>query len=343
MIPTLLAAFLALSARTADAQEALAAEAFTAVQAAMVLKVQRPDEVADLLVAEARTEGGYFAARSSQQLRLKVPTAEAQAFLALIGEQGQVVQRTYSSEGLTAQVAEVRSRLKAREDVLARYFAVLSSADAKSVVTVEREIVRLVEEIEGLKGRLRALEHRADFADITIDFQFRDRAAPSRDGSSSFRWLNTVNLADLVEDFRYSRAPRGTRRHKGTIQPSGFAPYQKKMRREERAVSPDDVLVRVRAEKHKPQADLDFWEEALTERMTAAGYKLIGEAQRITVGGQPGALLEMNAPFGADDYTYLVVIVPSGNRLLIAEAAGEISRFAARRQAILDAIQAISP
>ena len=341
MIPAILAAFLS----TAAAQQAPAAapsEAFTAISAALVVKVQRPDEVADRLVDEARKEGGYFASRTSQQIRFKVPTEDAEAVLALVGEQGLGVQRSFDSTGRTAEVAEVRSRLKAREDVLARYFAVLNTADAKSVVTVEREIVRLVEEIEGLKGRLRALEHRADYADITVNFQFRDRAAPSRDGSSSFRWLNTVNLADLVEDFRYSNLARGTRRFKGDLAPEGFAPYQKKMRREERAVSPDDVVVRVRAERHKPDATLAYWEEALTERMTAAGYKLVGEAQRIQVGGQEGTLLEMNAPFGTDDYTYLIVVVPDGGRLVIAEAAGEITRFAKRRDAIVAAFQGLA-
>ena len=41
-------------------------------------------------------------------------------------------------------------------------------------------------------------------AEITVSFRFRDRAAPAATGTSSFPWLNTVNLTDLVEDFRHA-------------------------------------------------------------------------------------------------------------------------------------------
>ena len=148
-----------------------------------------------------------------------------------------------------------------------------------------------------------------------------------------------MNLADLIGDMRSGSRSRASRRYSGRVQPDGFAPYKRRMRREERAVSPDNVVLRVRAEKHKPRADLTFWEEALVERMKAAGYKLVDDPSPLQIGWQEAFMLEMNAPLGVDDFTYLVVVVPDGRRLIIAEAAGEITRFAARRDAIIAAIQ----
>jgi hypothetical protein len=309
----------------------------SAIVATMVLKVTRRDEAADALVAQATEAGGYFAERTDQRLRLKVPADKARAFLASAEAQGVVVDRSFSSTGLSEQIADTNARLAAREDVLARYFSVLQTAGAGAVVTVEREIVRLVAEIEQYKGQLRALEHRADYADITLDFQFRDRAAPSRGGSSSFRWLNTLNLADIVEDFHYGERSSAARRSGRHEAPEGFAPYR--MRRERRAVSPDDVLFRVRAERHRPKADLDFWEEAVRGRMVEAGYREVSH-QRVTIDGQPGVLLEYNAPHGTDDYTYLVGFFIQGRKVMVIEAAGEISRLEARRADILAAFTA---
>ncbi|MFT5683994.1 MAG: hypothetical protein ACI8RZ_004929 [Myxococcota bacterium] len=312
-------------------------DARSAVVATMVLKVTRREEAADAMVALATETGGYFAERSDQRLRLKIPADKAQAYLAAAEAQGVVVDRSFSSTGLSEQIADNTARLAAREDVLGRYFSVLETASTSSVVTVEREIVRLVAEIEQYKGRLRALEHRATYADITLDFQFRDRAAPSRGGSSSFRWLNTLNLADIVEDFHTGSRSTAARRTSSSATPDGFAPY--KIRREHRAVSPDDVMFRVRAERHKPKADLDFWEEAVLKRMTEAGYRSV-KKQRVTIDGQPGVLLEYTAPYGTDDYTYLLGFTIQGGKVIVFESAGEISRFEARRGEILAAFTA---
>jgi len=171
------------------------------VDASMILKVQRPQETADALIAKARQNGGYFASRSNQQVRFKIPVAQVDAFIEHIAKQGELIGRDFNSSGLTAAIAETSARLKAREEVLARYFEVLQSASPEAVVTVEREITSLVQQIEELKGRLRYLNHQAQYADVDVRFQFRDRAAPARDGSSSFPWLNTINLPDLVGAF----------------------------------------------------------------------------------------------------------------------------------------------
>lgn len=336
MLTMMLALMLGTAAR---ADEAPVVE-YTAIDAQLVIKVKDPQAVADELVQEAREAGGYFSSRTRQQVTFKIPTAKAEAFVSAAAERGLVVSRSFSNTGLTAQIADANARLAAREEVLARYFEVLDDASAESVVTVERAIVGLISEIEGLKGRIRSMEHQASFADVTVDFQFRDRAAPVRDGSSSFAWLNTMNLADLVQDFNGGYRPHGSKRYGGKIDPEGFAPY--KIRREARAVSPDGVVMRVRAERHRPQADLPFWEEALLERMAAAGYRKAGDPEPITVDGQAGTLVTFNAPMGVDDYTYMVAIFPHGRKLIIAEAAGEIATFDEHEDAVRAAILGLS-
>ncbi len=309
-----------------------------AIQASVVLKVQRQEEVAAAIIAHAQELGGYFASRSSSEVRLKIPSEHADDFLDFVSEQGLLVGRSYSSEGLIAPLTDKQARLQVRQEMLGQYFAVLEQASTASVIAVEQQIVQLVATIEGLKGAIRALEHRAAYADITVSFQFRERAAPARDGSSSFAWLNTLNLADLIDDFHNGARSSASRRTTLAPVPDGFAPYR--MRRESRAVSPDDVLLRVRAERHRPRADLTFWEEAVRGRMIAAGYQEVSH-QRITADGGEGMLLELTAPLGTDDYTYLLAVFLRGGKIIVVEAAGEITRFAERRAEIIAAIAAL--
>ena len=87
--------------------------------------------------------------------------------------------------------------------MLDRYFQVLRGANDRAVVEIEAQMIGLVEEIEALKGAIRLLEHQMQYAELTVSFQFRDRRPPTRDGRSSFGWLNTMNLVDLVQEFSH--------------------------------------------------------------------------------------------------------------------------------------------
>jgi hypothetical protein len=309
----------------------------TQIEASLVVKVGVPDATADAVVAEAVRLGGWFASRTRTTVTLEVPVSNHEEFLAFVAKQGLVADRTYTASDLGAELEDLNARLRAREGVLDRYEAVLATASSKSIVSVERQIVGVVEEIEEIKGRIRYLEHQAAFATVAVSFDFRDRAAPARDGSSSFAWLNTMNLQDVVSEFRYDEAYWTTRGAHAVV-PDGFSAFRHPNRF--RAVTPDEVVYRVRTVKHDPEAELSFWKEALRVRMVNAGYHVTGESD-IVADGVPGTLLELQAPIGTQDDGYLIAVFPAGNRLVIAEAAGEITKLAARRDAVVAAIGAM--
>lgn len=122
----------------------------------------------------------------------------------------------------------------------------------------------------------------------------------------------------------------------GKLIPAGFASYTQAGKI--RAVSPEGVVYRVRTEDNKPFAELAFWKEALKKRMLDAGSIFLNESP-IEADAQEGYLLELTAPYGQQDYTYLVAVFVRGKKIVIAEAAGEVSDLATRRAAVLEAIQ----
>lgn len=175
-----------------------------AITSSLLLKVTDRDRVADLLSQKAEELNGWFFERTDDSIKLKVPTTEAKAFITYAENLGIVADRSYASDHLALDLSSRLSSLKSKEESLAQYLAVLESARKTAVLTVEREIVALTAEIEKLKGEIRFIRHRINYAQITITFEFRDRSAPVADGSSSFPWLNTMNISDLVRDFQYA-------------------------------------------------------------------------------------------------------------------------------------------
>jgi hypothetical protein len=305
----------------------------------VTVKVAQRDEAAEAIIANAREAGGWFSTLAGDHITLRVPADHVEPLMAFAAELGVLTDRQISRSDYSHELSQARARLATREEMLEQYMEVLEGASAKSVVTVEREVTRLVSEIEQLKGRIRYLEDQVGYGTVTVWFEFRDRAAPARDGSSSFAWLNSLNITDLLGEFRWLDT-RGKTTTWLQVPPDGFAPY--KAKKAFRAVSPDGVVFRVRAAEHEPEADLSFWKEAMGKRMVEAGYQVLAESE-ISASGTAGTLLELTAPYGTDDYSYLLAIFPAGKEIVIVEAAGEVATFAARRDAIIQAIGQVQP
>ncbi len=306
------------------------------VTAGLVLRVVDREAAIQATVAAAQF-GGWFSSLTPDAVTVRIPTGQVDPFLAGAASLGRVEGRSYDRADLGGQIVDLESRLAARRDVLARYMAVLADASPKAVVQVEREITRVVSEIEGIEGQLKVLRDRAAFAEVTLSFRYRDRRAPRRDGSSSFAWLNSMNVADLLD--AVESGTRGSRSRALAAAPAGFAPYKKAGRFQ--ALSPDGVAYRVRSARNKPAAALPFWKEALRSRMAEAGYHIVAEADVQSADGAKGSLLELGAANGQQDQAYLVAIFVDGRHLVIVEATGEAERFAKRRDAVLAAVSAI--
>lgn len=307
------------------------------IVASLTLRVDDRAAALDAAVARARAAGGWFSSLSEEQVVLRVPVGQVDAVLADLRAQGQLVDRSYQVDDLTPRRVDLESRLAAREKVLARYLEVLATASPKSVVSVEREITGLVAQIEQVKGELRVLRDEADHARITVGFRYRERRAPVRDGSSSFAWLNSLNVADFLFDLEHGR--RAAKSRVTAVAPDGFAAFGKDSRFQ--AVSPDDVAYRVRSAENDPEADLAFWSEAMRVRMEAAGYHLV-EQLDVEAGGRKGVVLDLGAANGEQDQAYMVGLFVDGGWLVIVEATGQAERFAGRREAVLAAIRGIS-
>ncbi len=121
-----------------------------------------------------------------------------------------------------------------------------------------------------------------------------------------------------------------------TPAPGGFATFTD----EARAVSAKGVVYRVREVANEPPADLAFWREALKKRMLDAGYAFVAE-EPLAGAESEGHLLELAAPVGSADFGYLVGIYVRGERIVIAEAGGDLLELRAVRAQVVEAMRGI--
>ncbi len=200
MIKRLLLTIALFAGGTALPLLSLAAEP-VAINASMTIQVPDRDKAAAALIGKAEALGGYFSSFSNDTVTLKVPGDRSRELINFVKADWTPVQENYRAEDLASALGQTRARLKAKQELYGRMEKLLVAADAGDIVTVEAAATKQIEEIEALKGRLRALQHRVDYSTVTINFRLLQRERPPAEGASPFDWLNTLGLENLLREF----------------------------------------------------------------------------------------------------------------------------------------------
>jgi hypothetical protein len=164
-----------------------------------VILVSDAEHTAYSLAAWIEEAGGYYTFKSRDRVALRIPyqeISELRLYLEDIAEE--VVQIELQAQDLREIILQTRSGLRAREEILNQNLQYIDKTDVKGTLAIEQEILRLVNEIEGHKGRLRKLETDRRFARGEIFLSFQEQTLP-QDIPSSFDWINSVDFYRFME------------------------------------------------------------------------------------------------------------------------------------------------
>ncbi len=172
----------------------------TALVAQMTLKVKNATDARKNVVAAVRKRGGYPMLVTDTGVELKLPPAALSDFLEWLGKRGLVVDKSMERADLTLDIAKLEGQLKSKRTILAELRSFFDSSDVEATLQIERSMADLVGEIEAVKGALRVLRDRSEWALVSVSFQFRKRERIEY-AKSQFEWMNSVKLDRFLQEF----------------------------------------------------------------------------------------------------------------------------------------------
>jgi hypothetical protein len=162
--------------------------------------VTDPDAASELIGSWAEENGGYYTYKSTESVRLRVPWQRIPALRELIDSiSDRVVEYSENAQDLREEIGRLQAGIASREEVLGRNLALLDRADVSGTLAIEQEVIRLIAEIERLKGRLRKLDTDRTFSAAVVSFRFLEPELP-QNVPSSFPWINTVDFYRFMEE-----------------------------------------------------------------------------------------------------------------------------------------------
>ena len=139
------------------------------------------------VVATSRVDMAGHAEDSVAQLVLRVPNDDLDEVTASLRGLGALLRSDGTTQDVTAEVADVDSRVETQRRSLARVRALLDDATALAdVVTLESELAKRESDLEALQARQRALADRTSLATVTLDLVGTASAAPVEQDREGF-------------------------------------------------------------------------------------------------------------------------------------------------------------
>jgi hypothetical protein len=124
----------------------------------------------------------------ANNITIKVPVDKFDDLMnSLPGDGIKVLEKTISTEDVTGEVVDTKSRIEAKKEVRAKYLELLKQAkDMKEILEVQNEINDIQVDIESASGRVNYLTHAAAYSTINLRY---------------YQFLNGVTSKDVEPGF----------------------------------------------------------------------------------------------------------------------------------------------
>ena len=142
--------------------------------------------------------GGYFLLKSDNSAVIRFPYTKVKDFIEFFEETAErIIELNPMAMDMREELRTLQTRITSREEVLVRNLEFIDQTDVEGFLSIEKEVLRLLTEIERLKGRLRKLEVDRRMAFARVEFRIEEAQLPE-DIPSSFPWINTVDFYRFV-------------------------------------------------------------------------------------------------------------------------------------------------
>ena len=162
----------------------------------LAIEVKNFQRYTGRLHSAVKQSGGYIAQEQQTQssgeientVSIKVPVDRFQDLLeALPGDSDRLVEKKISSEDVTMELVDTKSRLETKKEVRERYLDLLKQVHTmKDIIAVQNEINDIQQQMDQASGRIAWLGHSAAYSTINLRFYQVLDAGVRDDPSPSF-------------------------------------------------------------------------------------------------------------------------------------------------------------
>lgn len=142
----------------------------------LTLTVEAPDSTNQYIQAIAKRHGGYVNEIGTYRSIIRVESEALDATIAELSQLGRLDRKSIRGQDVTETYLDYQIRLDNAQQARTRYLELLDKAETvDDILKVEKELERLNETIDLLKGKMNRIDHLDTYATITINLRERQK------------------------------------------------------------------------------------------------------------------------------------------------------------------------
>jgi hypothetical protein len=136
------------------------------------ISVENPDAANIQMEQIAKKYNGYVSQSGTYSTIIRVESDKLNEAIGEISELGKLHSKSISGQDVTDEYMDYQIRLENAEKSRLRYLELLEKAEnVQAALMVEKELERLNETIDLLKGKMSRIDHLSDFSTITVSIK----------------------------------------------------------------------------------------------------------------------------------------------------------------------------
>jgi hypothetical protein len=285
--------------------------------------------------------GGYLQDMSQTSIRIRVPASQFSSAIERIERIGEVVDRAIQGTDVTEELVDLDIRLHNLMKMRERLLMLLDAGgDIEDLLAIEKELQRITETIELIKGKIRRLTDSVAFSKIFVRLNSPLPQARIPE-VIPFPWVKNLGTEVRLAQSSDFSADQRIRSWLDFELPETFVQiYGEKGYT--RAMSGDGVFLLLKREANFEEATTEFWVQVI-KRWLALGpaIAIMTESNIEYASGLNAVLLTGKQEVGVGTYTYMLAVGTTRKYVYTLEAWGPEEEVELHHGSLVDTIRSM--
>ena len=269
----------------------------------------------------AESAGGHMVSMDSGSIEVKVPAQKFSSIVEWICRLGEVTRKSIEGKDITEEMRDLKIRLNNAEKIRDRFLKLLETAKkTEEALKVEKELERVTENIELLKGRIKYLEENVALSKISVRL---NKSVPDRYIIQEIPVPWVLQLGNPLRTGQtrprhYGRRRRGIRFEL----PDTYIKYFERDY-ETWCMSPEENYIKLKMMDNYEGGSLEFWSKLIRRSLALKSAINIKEAKDLTLKTEMKAkVLTGSRTVGNRKLGYFITVAVNKKHVYTFEAWG---------------------
>lgn len=275
--------------------------------------------------------GGYMQSLSGSAIVLKIPAARLNEAIRQIEALGEVAARRITGLDVTEEMMDLDIRLRNLQETRDRLSKLLEKAvKVDEVLAIEKELQRVTENLELMKGRIQYLSHSVKYSTLTVNVNAPMPQAEVQD-VVPVAWVRELGPDKFMGRYaNYSPDQRFRRWLKMSLPPNCVKLSESKGRT--LIMSGSGVMILVQREENFENGGEGFWAPLVRRSLTVDKAMAVGDWEQVKLDtGVSGQRLSGTRRMGRRTYQYELWLVCTDDDVYTFECWGEAEEMTRMR------------